>query len=318
VVVSTFSLRKTLFCLSPREATFERRGFHARDLPAQQRLEEVGLSFLDGYNAAVAAKSLDRLAQRLQQVDVERRGFAFEGAAMGLTLLDRFPPWRKNRWRELLEGAGQAHIYMLHVGAGWALARLPWAATRVLSGFDPLLRWLAIDGVGFHAGYFRWPRYVREHEAASHFKGYAGRVFDQGLGRSLWFIEGADESRIPQTISTFPVSRQADLWSGIGLACSYAGPADLASLEALWKAAGPYQPQVAQGAAFAAQARRRAANSTAQTEVACRVLCGMSAADAAQLTDTALLDLPGDGEIPAYEVWRQRIQHTFSRERVTP
>src|ERR1039457_1019400 len=79
------------------------------------------------------------------------------------------------------------------------------------------------------------------------------RAFDQGLGRSLWFVEGADASRIAAAISSFPKARQPDLWSGVGLACAYAGGRDQAHLELLRETAGPYVAQVAQGAAFAAK-----------------------------------------------------------------
>jgi uncharacterized protein YuzE len=60
--------------------------------------------------------------------------------------------------------------------------------------------------------------------------------------------------------------------------------------------------------AFAAQVRVRGGNPAAHTELACRLLCGLSAAETAALTDETLIDLPPDGEIPAFEIWRRRIQ----------
>src|SRR5262249_8392585 len=72
--------------------------------------------------------------------------------------------------------------------------------------------------------------------------------------------------------------------------------------------AGPHHPHLAQGVAFAAQARERAGNLAPYTDQACRIVCDMPAEDAARLTDVALRDLPADGVLPAYEVWRQRIQ----------
>jgi hypothetical protein len=81
-----------------------------------------------------------------------------------------------------------------------------------------------------------------------------------------------------------------------------------ADLLALGESAGAYRPQLAQGVAFAAKARERAGNPAAHTDMASRLLCGMSAAEAAAVTDETLLDLPPDGDVPAYEVWRLRIQ----------
>ncbi|MFD6127401.1 DUF1702 family protein, partial [Streptomyces hydrogenans] len=44
------------------------------------------------------------------------------------------------------------------------------------------------------------------------------------------------------------------------------------------------------------------------TTEAVEVLCNLSVGDAALITDRALHGLPADGAIPAYEIWRQRIQ----------
>jgi hypothetical protein len=207
---------------------------------------------------------------------------------------------------------------MVHVGAGWALARLHRRLDRPPAGLDPLLGWLALDGYGFHHGYFGRGSAVVHRRVPDGISGYAARVFDQGLGRSLWFIEGADVGRIAATIAGFPVSRRADVWSGVGLACAYAGGVAERSIEELGERSGLDHPHVAQGAAFAAKARHRAGNPAAHTERACRILCGMSADEAAGLADRALIDL-ADGEgVPAYEVWRGRIRANWSKEAVTP
>lgn len=254
------------------------------------------------------------LGRWLNATHLELRGFAFEGAAMALALLDFLTPWPKNRLQVFLDGPGNAHIYMVHVGVGWALARLRRRVEPALRCLDPLLCWLAVDGYGFHEGYFHWKRYVNRQVIPDRLCGYARRAFDQGLGRSLWFVDGADVARISNTIATLPASRHADLWSGVGLACGYAGGVDRPSVEALWTAAGPHRPHVAQGVAFAAKARQRASNPSRHTELACHILCGVSADVAADVTDNALEKLPVDGPEPAYEVWRARIQSRFAAE----
>ena len=230
---------------------------------------------------------------------------------MGLALVDLLTPWKKDRWHLFLKKGAAQHQYMVHVGAGWALAQLPWFETHPAL-IDPLLGWLVIDGYGFHRGYFQWPRYVVEQKRPKRLSPYANRVFDQGLGRSLWFVDGADVNRIPVTIAAFDPARQPDLWSGIGLACTYAGGVDAVAIKALQRAAGPFSPQLAQGAAFAAKARQRAGNQVEYTDLACRIFCELSADAAAAITDEALKDLPIDGARPAYQVWRERIQKAFA------
>ena len=123
-------------------------------------------------------------------------------------------------------------------------------------------------------------------------------------------------ARIGATISGFPAARHADLWSGVGLACAYAGGVPSPAIEGLAELAGPHHPHVAQGAAFAAKARQRAGNPVEHTELACRILCGMAADEAAGLTDRALADLADRGGLPAYEVWRGRIRANWSEEAV--
>lgn len=304
-------LRKLIFGISLDEARVARRGFRSGEASVRERLERIGYTFLQGYQAALEEDEPKILAQRLSAVQLEWRGFAFEGAAMGLSLLDQLTPWRRNRLRAFLDGPGSTHAYMVHVGVGWTLARLRRQVEPTLARLDPVLRWLAVDGYGFHEGYFHWPRCVEGQMIPQRLTGYARRVFDQGLGRSLWFVDGADVKRIPTTIAAFPPSRQADLWSGVGLACAYAGGVDRAALQALQAAAGSYRPQLAQGVAFAAKARQRAGNPAAQTQLACEIICGVPADVAAKITDAALENLPADGPEPTYEVWRRRIQNKF-------
>ena len=310
-------LRKNLFNISLEETTFARRGFRECTPQIQQHLERVGATFLQGYHAAIEANRLDLLILKLNAIEAEWRGFAFEGAAMGLALLDNLTAWKRNRVEMFLEDGGKDHIYMVHVGVGWVAARMKQPIEPTLAKLDPLLGWLAVDGYGFHEGYFNWQYYVNKLARPKHLSGYAARVFDQGLGRSLWFVDGADVTRIPHTIRAFPPIRRADLWSGIGLGCAYAGGVNQDEIASLKTAAESYFPQLAQGAAFAAKARQRAGNPTSHTEMACQVLCGMNAEAMAEITDITLKDLPYDQKEPAYEIWRQRIQSHFAVEEVT-
>lgn len=310
--LSLGSIRQRLLGIAPEEASFVRRGFspgHARE-----RLEQIGVMFLRGYQVALEETDPLGLTARLNQLDSELRGFAFEGAAMALALLDLMTPWKKDRWLYFMQSGGEKHIYMSYVGVGWALARLQRWRGGHPQLTDPLLRWLAMDGYGFHEGYFHWPKFIRSRALPERLSGYSRRVFDQGLGRSLWFVNGADVERIAATVAAFPVTRRADLWSGVGLACAYAGGVNQAALSSMRVAAAPYQSQLAQGASFAAKTRQRAGNLTEHTEMACRILCGISAAEAAEVTDHAQKNLPEDRELPAYEIWRQRIQARFSSE----
>lgn len=302
--------RRAALGISLDEVRVDRRGFRCNDPRIAQRLERIGREFLAGYHAALEERCGAALGLRLNSsVAADYRGFAFEGAAMALTLLDRLHLTRMS-FTEFLHGAGEPHTYILHVGAGWAIARLPWPRRkplRAIQPLDPLLRWLALDGYGFHEGYFHWPR------VSPPLAGYARRAFDQGLGRSLWFVDAMDADRIASTIGSFAPERRADLWAGVGLACAYAGGASFESACRLREAAGADAPAVAQGAAFAAETRRRAGNPTTEGDAACWALCGLPASEAAAIARQEMASLPADGEIPAFEVWRERIRKKMSQ-----
>lgn len=309
-------LHRLFFGIPARETRCDRRGFQAEP-QARDRLETIGATFVAGYHAALEHGTGSQLVARLEKVDLEQRGFAYEGAGMALQLVDLLTPWGGTRWQKFLSDAGNPHAYMIHVGAGWALARLGRSFERATTRMDGVLRWLVLDGWGFHDGYFHPQRSIERQMISTRVvPGYARRAHDQGLGRALWFARGADAARVATTIERFAADRRSDLWSGVGLAATYAGGTDAQGLEALRGTAGTHLAAAAQGAAFAAQARRRAANSAPHTELACGILCGMNAHEAASWTDTDLADLPPDGTEPAYEIWRTRVRMRFQAQAV--
>lgn len=304
--------QRMLFAMDLSETTFERRKFRGGGEVMKQRLEKVGSFFLAGYHAAHEDHRPGPLGDFLDGLDLEHRGFAYEGAAMALALADALTPWKRDRLDRFFAERGDGHVYMGAVGAGWAMARLPFGMRGLAQRLDPLLRWLAFDGYGFHDGYFRWPLSVVAQRVPGRLRGYQRRAYDQGVGRSLWFVEGGEIARIVATIGSFPSPRHGDLWAGIGLSSTYAGGVERVALETLWDAAGQHRPALAQGASFAAKTRERAGNPAAHTELACQVFCGLSANAAAALTDQAGENLPADGAEPAFEIWRRRIQQRFS------
>jgi enediyne biosynthesis protein E3 len=309
-------LRTRIFLPDDAEVTFERRGFIAPDAARQANLETVGRKFLKGFEYAIGGRTLDGIEAELETVEPTFRGFAYEGAAMALAVRDGLRPARPHWIRDLLGSRGAAHVYMVYVGVGWAMARLPTVRWRAIMPADPVLSWLALDGYGFHQAYFKTPRYVgQQHQGRIPVwpRGdYPNRAVDQGIGRALWFVNGADVDRVAATIGRFAASRRGDLWSGAALASVYAGGADAGELSDMVRLAGEYRAHAAQGAAFAAKARLLAGLVTPGTELGVKVHCDMSVAEAAAVADEMEQGLPADGDLPAYEVWRERIRNRFS------
>lgn len=313
-------LAEHLFAISDEETRFARRGFRLPPAPVREHLEEIGRSFVVGYRLALTDPRPLPLAEGLERVAPDYRGFAYEGAAMGVVLTDFIAPWRRPWLPAFLSGPAAPHTYLAHVGIGWAWARLPMVrlAPR-LSRLAPFTRWLAVDGYGFHEGYFHPRRSVDRQLVPRRVAGYGRRAFDQGLGRSLWFNQGARVEAIATVVATFAESRRQDLWSGVGLAATYAGGVSEAELEWLREAAGEHAPSLAQGAAFAAVARFAAGHVPPHTDAATEVLCGTGAVEADRRTLALKAGLPPDRpEAPVYEAWRRQTAREFTSSGAFP
>lgn len=307
-------LRRKVMTPNRSATKLDIRGFHVKSPEARALLETIGGTFLDGYGYAAQARTPDAAQAPLETVPTRFRGFAYEGAGMAFAVRDGLRPVGGRNVERFLAGPGAKHTYMAYVGVGWAMARLPRIRWSTLYSPDPLLRWLVLDGYGFHQAYFRTERYVRgRYEDTSvpwravTAPDYASRATDQGIGRALWFVGGTDVDVVVDLVEGYPRRRWPDLYSGVGLAATYAGGATEAELTSLWDRAGEHRPQLAQGAAFAAGARDMAGLVCPHNELATRLFCGRPVAQARKVTDDARVDLPPDGALPAYEVWRQRI-----------
>ncbi|PTA47745.1 DUF1702 family protein [Micromonospora sp. RP3T] len=306
--------------LSPQliDVTFAKRGFPSRPTPAARRLEAVPQAVICGFEWGIDARDQWEVERRLDLVDAEMRGFAYEGATMAATVLDAMGGG--HRTRDLLLGPGRRHIFLAYIGIGFAMARLPRPLWRKvvpdLSGdpYHPTMSWLAVDGYGFDRAYFQTRRWVDEQKipAAYGWDGapdYFLRAIDQGIGRALWFIGGGHAPDVAAAVGRFAEHRRPDLWSGVGLAATFAGGSDADALGTLRRAAGDDRGQLALGTVFAVKARSYAGLVPDFTAAACQALTGLSVDKAVALADdTAVTSASAE---PAYELWRRRIRSHF-------
>jgi hypothetical protein len=261
-------------------------------------------------------KGHDKISTQSNGLPPELMGVLCEGTAMGLAMLDMSTSWqKKDRWREFLNGDGARHVYEVHVGLGLALAQMALPFENRLDELDEQHKWLVVDGYAFHKGVFKQEHAAPNAKLSSKlFKhAYSGRAFDQGLGRSLWFVHSASADDIARSITSFATNRQGDLWSGIGIAAAHAGGIDSEGLHSLKAHANKNAIWLAYGAAFAAKIREYAGTQAQHTDMACQIFCNMSASEAAIITDRAQENLPSNTEAPSYEIWRQRISQHFTK-----
>ncbi|HEV2639939.1 MAG TPA: DUF1702 family protein [Actinocrinis sp.] len=320
MVGSWAALRRRILTPSMSETKMSVRGFTEKSPESRELLETVGRAFLTGYGYAAEARTAAEAEARLEQVPRRFRGFAYEGAAMGFAVRDGLPLGGRRHVEDLLGSRGDAHVYMVNVGVGWAMARLPRFRWSGVQGSDRLLRWLVLDGYGFHQAYFKTDKYVHQQYREPAFPWpadgpgwYADRVIDQGIGRAMWFVGGTDPELVATMLDKFPESRRPDLYSGAGLAATYAGGGDQRELRAFWDRAEAYRPEVAQASAFAATARVDAGLVVEHTGLATRVFCGVTPEEAALICHETQPAEPYDESLlPAYEAWRQSIAGHFA------
>jgi hypothetical protein len=295
-----------LAAISPGAASFERRGFVIS--AARPRLERSARIFVAGYASALASRP-DGVLAALAEVEFERRGFFAEGAAMGAAIASFLPPWR-DRLAPLLSALEPNYVHLAHVGAGWAMGRLPFSRRWIERRLDPFLSPLAIDGRGFQDGFFGRRQVMRRLGC-----GDASRVYDQGVGRFLWFSCGAEPEHIARATALFDPCRHADLWAGLGLAAVYAGGAQDEALDRLVASAGEACLWLRQGAAFAAAAHARAgAVPPAAADAALRLT---------RLAPGELIPVVAEAEaaarrrslapLAAYQAWRTSVARALER-----
>jgi len=238
---------------------------------------------------------------------------------MCCALLDLLVPRNTSRLRAFTDTAGRKHDYIATVGAGFAVARLPYGLRvfdRYAEKLDPLVAWCVLDGYGFHEGVFHHRFFVDEcKEPPAALADYGKRLFDSGIGRSLWWVKGASPLLIRQAIDRFREPRRGELWHGVGIACAYAGGVGEEDLIGLLELSGPYQKDFLSGVPFAARMRQKGENPSQSTDLACSLFLKMTCDQAANLLVKYMDELSAKWTGTQKDLGRKG--YTLIREQVT-
>ncbi len=321
-------LKKRLLRLSPNEASFSRRGFPGSLSGSRGHLESVMHAFIEGYNIALGEADMVQLSNRL---DAEFApafiGFAYEGAGLYFALSDLFVGRSESRLAAFTRSSAQQHDFITMVGAGFAIARVPFGLRRLESyqrALDPMTAWCLADGYGFHQGFFHWKRFIEKCQAApASFNLQNRRLFDAGVGRSMWWVFGADPVPVANAISRFESDRQGEMWAGIGTALSYAGPSGVATR--LLDLAGPFGSDLLSGIPFAAHMRHKGMNPAEWTDEICWRLLHRSVGQTSGIIRAELRDYLDSWQGPKQEKWdncylalrervKRRLEHGPARQ----
>jgi enediyne biosynthesis protein E3 len=296
--------------IKPSNIDLIRLGFEIDSAhPQGQHLQLIANTFASGFNSVV-----NEFTDTCNEIDSSFRGFFQEGAAMAYALSDSLF-LRKKQQLMILDFMRQEpdYCYLHHVGIGWAFAKIPWARAILFKQLDPLLCWLALDGWGFHDTFFNKKRALNVNFPIA-IKGNARDIYCQGVGRALWFVKGSDPIKINQYIRLQKKNYQPALWSGVGLAATYAGYhcANDESLILLKRFSGQYLKHLQQGVVFAAQAASHGQTDNMLTRRTCEVLTGHSIELLSEICKKSKKLLPKSASADTYQLWRKKISDNFS------
>ena len=298
-------VRHLAFRQSPRDASFARHGFPGQSSPSRAHLEHVIETFITGFNLALESPDHTALTHQLDTSYAQPYlGFAYEGVGLWLAISDLLMPWSDSRLAWFTKTVAPRHDFIAMVGAGFAVARLPFGLARLESyqrALDPFTAWCVADGVGFHDGFFHWRRYRSGSKPAPmglHPQNRA--LFDAGVGRSLWWVYGAEPESIAAAIDRFDVTRRPEMWTGIGTALVYAGGHQPGCEDRLLALAGVNRVDLLTGITLGANMRHKGGNPAPWTDTVCASVMRCPVAEVSSWVDQ---------EVAAYlDSWDGRAQ----------
>ena len=294
-------LRKMFFALPLTEADFTVRDFQ-NGAKAQGRLELVAKTVVNGYNTALETGLSADLEAHIKMIKKELVGFFNEGIGMGLYTLDLFSLFQRDRFWKFIKTTGSHHEYMSYIGAGIASGvffNRPFE--KFVQKADPTSGLLILNGIGFYYAYFKPSKTLKKlYVPKSVLKDrFYLECYDNGIGRALWFYNGGEPEKIADTIHSLPVGRQAAVWSGVGLAATYAGGVAKSKIRQLRQLAGKHAIMLGEGSVLAVHTRDIAGNPHIQDTTE-QILTGKSAETCIRFAAAAKERLEGrryiDGE----------------------
>lgn len=208
------------------------------------------------------------LVQKLNSYNPEFRSVAFEAASMCIALKDLKSEMALPNWKNFLYLFASAHTTQFYIGLGWALAQQQLSPNLFWDELKTNYRHRVLDGYGYYEGMFRRRKSMLQQLYPDWCNERCLPHYDQGLGRSIWYVSKANIQTSADTVVAFQQNRQAALWRGIGTAVAYAGGCTENELRELQHAAGIYASELFNGATLAANSRKEADCMTDSTALA--------------------------------------------------
>ena len=182
-----------------------------------KNIETVVSTFQKGLSLSEQEFGLDELISKLNQFEPRYRSVAFEGASMGVAIQNSLGTWNK------YAKAAEKHATQVHIGLGWAIAEGQMNLASTLSEIEPDFQVKVLDGYGYWHVLFRRRLTIRTQTIPKNITSEYQSGFDQGIGRTIWYITKGEVAKVVNIINHFSEDRRANLWQGIGVASTYVG-----------------------------------------------------------------------------------------------
>ncbi|MEO7265242.1 MAG: DUF1702 family protein, partial [Ferruginibacter sp.] len=229
------------------------------------KIETIKSIFLNSQAFYEMNNDINMFLEFLENIEPEFRSIGYEAASMVIALSDLNNYKNLKAFLLFAKGPALAHAAQVHVGLGWAIAKMKLPFLPVVEKIDDQFYYRIADGCGYYDGFFRNRHAVINQQLPVYMPIESMHFYYQGIGRSLWYSCNAEIEKVRSNIEIFPADLHADLWRGVGIAVAYVGGCDADTLKIIFEFAKLHQEQLTNGAALAARSRMEAGTITSDT-----------------------------------------------------
>lgn len=275
---------------------------------ALQNTEKIQIVFLDAQLFYATHDNMHALIEYLEKTEPEFRSIAYESVSMAIAIKNFEAGTFPAGWLDFANGKALLHTAQVYVGLGWAISKLNLPFLETVKGLHTNLYFRIADGCGYYDGSFRRRPTVLSQQLPAYLPDAAMPIYDQGVGRSIWYTAKTDINKIHSVIETFAANRQADLWRGIGIAVAYVGGCSEEDLKTLLEYSGKNGSQLACGAALAARSRMQANTMTADTDRCSRLWFMLTKDELNEFSTVSVDGAAGMDNESGYISWIKQIE----------
>lgn len=273
------------FLTNARSLLFPKRGLSTSSPPdnGATKVDEVTAAYTHGVFLG-STNSAEDIIRKLDEIPIERRCIAYEGAVTAKAM----DAVRQNDWTSLASLKEKCDEFglLFWVGFGGALAQSNARADIIVGQSDEFWSPAMLDGYGMHSAYFHWKGTVIDQQYPMSFSDRQCRLFDQGIGRALWYASSGSVRRLQQLIELFPLQRRIDMWHGVGVSMAHSGGVECSDMRRLRRSARASLSYLQQGVATAAKVRMEEHFIPDFTQGAFEIICNANINELMRLLDS--------------------------------